>query len=142
MIDKQQLLFGELEDEGDGAKRSKYTGKIDAPIYEPKHDKPHLAALRDDMKTRRLMQEIDASGLREDEKEFLRAAAQRHTVFHYERIADYYAYSGPEMQRLMERSALVIIDFGAAIENGYVEVCERIRRQYMEEHCPDVNQDA
>lgn len=38
------------------------------------------------------------------------------------------------MQRLMERSALVIIDFNAAIENGFVRLCDEIKGQFLEEY--------
>jgi hypothetical protein len=58
----------------------------------------------------------------------------RHNVFNYEKIADYYSHASPEMQALMERSALVIIDFEKAIELGYVRLCDEIRQQYMEEY--------
>ncbi len=64
----------------------------------------------------------------------MRLAAYRHAVFNYEMAADYYAHATPEMQRLMERSALVIIDFDAAIENGFVRLCEDIKTQFMEEY--------
>ena len=46
-------------------------------------------------------------------------AAGRHTVFNYGLIAEYYAHASPEMQELMEKSALVIIDVDNAIANGY-----------------------
>jgi hypothetical protein len=134
-MSKQMLLFDECAAETCG----KYSKKIDAPVYEPRHEKPHLMTLCDATKTRRLIREIDASKLPEDEKEFLRAAAWRHTVFHYERIADFYAHSSPEMQRMMEESALVIIDFDAAIERGYVRLCEDIRLQYLEEYSSDAD---
>lgn len=35
---------------------------------------------------------------------------------------------------MMERSALVIIDFDKAIQNGYVRLCDDIRAQYMQEY--------
>jgi len=38
------------------------------------------------------------------------------------------------MQNLMERSALVIIDFEKAIQLGYVRLSDEIRTQYMEEY--------
>lgn len=120
----------DLSDDG----LDKYTATIKAPIYEPKNQKPHLLTLCDDTKTRGLIREIDDSNLSDDEKAFLRLAATRHSVFHYERIADYYAHSSPEMQRLMERSALVIIDFEKAIEGGFVRLCEEIEKQFMEEY--------
>ena len=69
-----------------------------------------------------------------EEKMFLIDAARRHNVFNYEKIADYYAHSGKEMQHLMERSGLVIIDFEKAIQYGYVKLCEEIRKQYLGEY--------
>ena len=80
------------------------------------------------------MQEIENSSLNYDEKMFLMDAARRHTIFNYEKIADYYANTSKEMQHLMERSALVIIDFDKAIEYGYVKMCDEIRKQYLEEY--------
>ena len=61
-------------------------------------------------------------------------AAYRHTKFNYKNIAEYYAQSSKEMQELMEDSALVIIDFNKAIENGYVKLSEEISNQYKTEH--------
>ena len=112
----------------------KYSTKIEAPIYEPKNQKPYLIELCDKSKTHRLMKEIEASSLPHDEKMFLMDAARRHNVFNYEKIADYYAHASKEMQHLMERSALVIIDFEKAIEYGYVKLCEEIKTQYLEEY--------
>jgi hypothetical protein len=60
--------------------------------------------------------------------EFLLKAAQRHRVFNYRNIAEYYAQASPEMQDLMEKSALVIIDYEDAIANGYVRLSERLKR--------------
>lgn len=117
----------------------KYSKKIEAPIYEPRHAKPHIMTLCDPTKTKALIREIDDSTLPEEEKEFLRRAAWRHAVFHYERIADYYAHATPKMQHLMEQSALVIIDFGAAIEQGFVKLCDDIREQYLEEYVENDN---
>ena len=128
---KQVNLFGsEFKDESE----KKYSTKIEAPIYEPKNIKPHLLELCNKEKTHRLIREIEASNLPHDEKLFLIDAARRHNVFNYEKIADYYAHATPEMQQLMERSALVIIDFDKAIQNGYVKICDEIRTQYLEEY--------
>lgn len=123
-------MFG-LEDV---SKDNKYTNKIQAPIYEPKNKKPHILELVDKSKTHRLIKEIEASSLSYEEKSFLLDAARRHNVFNYEKIADYYAHSSKEMQQLMERSALVIIDFEKAIEYGYVKLCDEIKKQYLEEY--------
>jgi hypothetical protein len=127
---KQTNLFGAPVKE----QESKYSTKIEAPIYEPKNKKPHVLELYDNQKTNRLINEIQQSEIPEDEKRFLIEAAKRHTVFNYERIADYYSHSSKEVQLLMERSALVIIDFEKAIQLGYVQLCEEIRNQYLEEY--------
>lgn len=132
-MNKQTLLFADCAAETD----QKYSMKIEAPVYEPSHEKPNVLMLCDDSKTRQLIRKIDESALPEFEKHFLRRAATRHSVFHYERIADYYAHATPEMQRLMEESALVIIDFDAAIERGFVRLCDDIRKQYLEEYDAD-----
>ncbi len=65
---------------------------------------------------------------------FLVDCARRHYVFNYEKIADYYAHSSKEMQQLMEKSALVIIDFEKAIQYGYVKLCDDIKKQYLEDY--------
>lgn len=127
---KQFNMFGILEDQGE----KKYTTKIDAPIYQPKNEKPHILELYDNQKTKRLIREIDQSSLPTEEKMFLVDAARRHTIFNYEKIADYYANSSKDMQHLMERSGLVIIDFEKAIEYGYVKICKDIKNQYLEEY--------
>lgn len=127
---KQYSLFGEETKPIE----QKYSTKIEAPIYEPKNSKPHLLELLDKSKTHRLINEIEKSNLSFDEKNFLVDAARRHNVFNYEKIADYYAHSTPEMQNLMERSGLVIIDFEKAIQLGYVKLCDEIKTQYLTEY--------
>lgn len=126
---KQFNLF-DIEKKDD----QKYTSKIEAPIYECKNKKPHILELYDTSKTNRLINEINATEIGEDEKKFLIQAAKRHTVFNYEKIADYYAHSSKEVQHLFERSALVIIDFEKAIEYGFVNLCDDIRKQHLEEY--------
>jgi hypothetical protein len=128
---KQFNMFGNLEPQKE---ERKYTTKIESPIYEPKNQKPHILELYDNQKTKRLIREIDQSSLPTEEKMFLVDAARRHTIFNYEKIADYYANASPEMQSLMEKSALVIIDFEKAIEYGYIKMCDDIRTQYLEEY--------
>ena len=129
---KQINLFGNEFKEDENEK--KYSSKIEAPIYEPKNVKPHILELVNKEKTHRLMREIDNSNLSIEEKTFLMDSARRHNVFNYEKIADYYANSNKEMQNLMEKSALVIIDFEKAIQLGYVKLCDEIRTQYLEEY--------
>lgn len=132
---KKFNLFGEeIINNEESLKDQKYTMKIDAPIYEPKNEQPDIFDLYQDGTTKALIYDINQSNVTPSEKNFLLKAAQRHTVFHYEKIADYYAHATPEMQRLMEKSALVIIDFNEAIELGYVKLCEEIKKQYLDEY--------
>lgn len=128
---KQANLFGE---EFSGKKESQYTSKIETPIYEPKNKKPHVLELYDDSKTRRLINEINSSNLDQDEKNFLIESAKRHTVFNYAKIADYYAHSNAEMQNLMEKSALVIIDFEKAFQLGFVQLALDTANNYFENY--------
>lgn len=108
-----------------------YTRKIEPPIYKPTMpEPPPVAGLMNETKTRELCDEIErATNLPEDVRAFLFAAAERHTVFHFSKIAEFYAHADRETQRLMERSALVIVDFGAAIENGFVKLSEAMMDQ-------------
>lgn len=125
-------MFGNEYQQDESEK--KYSSKIEAPIYEPKNQKPHIFELVDKSKTHRLIREIEQSSLPLEEKTFLIDAARRHNVFNYEKIADYYANSSKEMQNLMERSALVIIDFEKAIQLGYVRLCDEIKQQFLTEY--------
>lgn len=128
-LDVQGLLFP--EESGP----TKYTPAIGAPIYVPRGHQPALRNLVDTTASRRLEYALEgAAELTADERYFLRLAAQRHNVFHYERIADYYAHASTPMQREMERSALVIIDFGAAIERGFVRLSNEVRSLYLEDY--------
>lgn len=97
-----------------------YTAKIKAPIYEKTGKCPALAELICTNKQAELTADIEAADLPHHVREFLLAAASRHTVFHYRRIAEYYCHASPLVQGLMERSALVIIDFDKAVEGGFV----------------------
>ena len=119
------IIEGELSD--------KYSNKVDTPIYEPKNRCPHILELVNVEKTKRLIREIEASNITDEEKLFLIEAAHRHSIFDYAYIADYYAHATKEMQTLMEKSALVIIDFEKAIENGFVELNEKMKALYERE---------
>jgi hypothetical protein len=137
-ISVDDFNFGEIdfggEDQAEGKDvENPYTAKVEAPTYTPTGPKPDIAELADQGKCKELKKRIDASGLPEDEKQFLQLAASRHIVFDYQQIAEYYAHSNKEMQALMEESALVIIDFKQAVENGFVKLTDRIAGQFKED---------
>ena len=100
----------------------KYTTKRDIPQYEITGEKPLISELVNTEKARELKEEILSSNLPEDIRKFLICAAERHNEFNYTKIAEYYAHADKEVQELMEKSALVIIDFNDAIKNGYVKL--------------------
>lgn len=106
----------------------KYTAKVNIPQYLPTNEKPLISELFNDIKYKQLLSNIAKADISEEEKEFLRLAATRHIVFNYARIADYYAHSNKEVQKLMEESALVIIDINDAIANGYVKLSKNIEK--------------
>jgi hypothetical protein len=101
---------------------SLYTKKIKLPVYEPKIEKPKTEELFSNIKTNKLIEKIKKSNATKEEKDFLIMSAYRHLVFSYDKIAEFYAHSNKEVQGLMEDSALVIIDFNKAIENGFSEL--------------------
>lgn len=110
-----------------------HSKKISVPTYEPSGRKPELKELCDTAKRDELVAQIDAANIPSEIKSFLKLAAERHNVFNYEKIADFYAQADASVQELMERSALVIIDFNKAIENGFLRLSEELAKQYEDE---------
>lgn len=100
---------------------SKYTLKVEVPQYLPSAVCPDLSELLDTTKYYQLLHDIEKSHVSEQEKQFLRLSATRLIGFNFSLIADYYSHANKEMQELMEKQALVIIDIEDAIANGYVE---------------------
>lgn len=126
-IDMDAFGFGAVEEAVEEAfNDDKYTFTTNIPQYEIVGDCPELEECFDQEKATELIEEIEKSSVKEDEKAFLIEAAKRHTIFDYRKIAEYYAYATAEMQRLMERSALVIIDVNDAIANGYATLNQSV----------------
>jgi len=111
-----------------------YTAKVEAPIYEIKGDRPDEVDLFDTSKTDALINAINNADMPTEARSFMIAAAQRHTAFHYDKIAEYYAHAPPDVQTLMEDSALVIIDFNKAIEHGFVKLTNELAESYRQDH--------
>jgi len=117
----------------EGTLIEEYSQKIKSPIYEITRGKPLISELFNVEKTKRLIKEIEKSNVSEQIKDFLRYAAYRHIVFNYENIAEFYAHSDEEVQKLMEDSALVIIDFDKAIEDGFIKLSETLADKFLEQ---------
>lgn len=127
-IDMTQFGFDDIQ--LSGSDENPYTGKVNIPQYDPTGEHEAISDLVDTSKTDELIAEIEESELEENEKEFLKLAAQRHLAFNYKKIANYYADASPEMQEFMERSALVIIDYENAIANGYTRLNDSVKEMF------------
>ena len=109
-----------------GEEENPYTATVNIPQYEIVGDKPPLTELVDESRTNLLKKDIDAADIPKDVKEFLKKAADRHTVFNYKKVAEYYPHATETVQKLMEQSALVIIDVEDAIREGYIKFAATI----------------
>lgn len=121
-----------VEDSQGSSQESEYTQKIEAPVYEVKGHKPSLVDLVDLTKRNQLLQQIKAANLSKEESDFLIEAASRHSVFKFDLIAEYYAHSSKKVQELMENSAMVIIDYDKAVENGFTQI-----KAFIDENTPE-----
>lgn len=128
LADNKVAEFSQWDEEGEEEQDDTYTDKTNIPQFDITGDVPDLSELVDEEKTKELLEEIENSDLSYDEKQFLIKAAQRHLVFNYKKVAEYYAAASEEMQDLMEKSALVIIDYNDAIMNGYTKLSEKIQK--------------
>lgn len=130
ITDIDMSLFGfdgDITDEAAEELDETYSTKVKIPQYEITGECPDISELVDKSKTETLIEEIKASSVSDEEKAFLIDAAGRHNVFNYRNCAEYYAHASPEMQRLMEKSALVIVDVDDAIANGYATLSAAIK---------------
>lgn len=118
LVDKAER---ELEDAA-----NKYNTDIVVPQYQIVGERPAERELCDESKANELRERINATDLAPEVKQFLLTAATRHIVFDYRNIAEYYAHAPAQVQRLMEESALIIVDFNDAIRNGYIKLTQTI----------------
>ena len=73
----------------------------------------------------KLVQEINSdSTLSLEQKQLLKYLATRFITFRFDKIADYYTITTPNMQEWLERVRSVIVDTDSAIKNGYIRYKE------------------
>lgn len=135
--DIKDLGFETLQPPTDGSPedlKNAYTAAINVPQYEIVGEQPAPSELYDETKTKELRDEILKAELDPSLREFLLAAAGRHTVFNYRAIAEFYPHASATVQRLIEQSALVIIDFEDAVRNGYVRLADAIEALEQADH--------
>lgn len=104
----------------------KYTKKVSGLTYEPTGECPSLDELIDLKKTRELAGEILQADIPDDVKKFLVEASHRHAVFNYAKIAEYYCHAPATVQKLMEKSALVVVDIDDAIRYGFAQYSKKL----------------
>jgi len=109
------------DDSGD-----RYTDKIETPVYEPTGPKPDVSELYETERYQELREKVEQADVPDELRKFLRFAAQRHIVFDYENIAEYYAHGDAETQELMEALTLVIVDYEQAVEQGFIDFADSI----------------
>jgi hypothetical protein len=119
-----------------------YTNDSMIPQYEPSGPPPDIGELMDVRKTTELLDRIHEAKLPPEIADFLCEAARRHTVIDYRKVANYYAHAPAHVQRLMEDSALVIIDMDDAIARGYVRLREDMKAMFDEQYAQQRGEDA
>jgi hypothetical protein len=131
-IDETQLGFDadEIDDIlnslDDSESQVEYTDKVATPTYEPTQDEPPaISECYDTEHYETLLAAINNTSIAGEFKEFLRFAAQRHIVFDYENIAEYFAHQDQETQELMELLTLVIVDYDKALEQGFIKYVDK-----------------
>jgi ParB-like nuclease domain len=127
---RDSLDLGSLgfdEELKDDSEDNPYTAVINLPQYEITGEMPTVFELADSTKTDQLLDEINQIQLPSEIREFLCLGAYRHTVFNYRKIAEYYAHATPEVQELLEKSALVIIDINNAMRDGYINIAKTLK---------------
>lgn len=132
-------LLRDLEQSAPVPDVHEYTQAIVSPVYEPTMDAPPpVEALMDTAARDALLEGIQAAGDRipDDVAVFLACAADRHVRFDYQAIAEFYAHAPADVQRLMEASALIIIDYEQAVERGFVRLNAAIQDAFHEDY-PD-----
>ncbi len=111
---------------------SKYTRKVDIPIYEIKGEEPTINEMIDTSKADKLIEKINKLNIKKETKDFLIKTATRLYEFNYSNIAEFYCHQNKEVQEIMEELALVLIDLNKAVENGYVQLNEWIEKLFLE----------
>lgn len=111
-----------------------YTKKVGSLFYEPKGDCPSIEQMIDIGKTKELLEEINSTEMTDEYKRLLTIAAYRHIKYNYSKIAEFYCHAPANVQRLMEKSALVVIDLDDAIKMGFTVFNKKLEEL---RGCPD-----
>lgn len=112
----------------------KYTRKVNVPIYEIKGENPAISDMINTERADELIELIKSKNLHSDIEDFFIKTATRLYEYRYDNIAEFYAHQDKDVQEIMEKLALVIIDFDKAIENGYIQLNSFIEDIFLSEN--------
>lgn len=129
---------GDLPKQDEDINQNPYSNVLDSPIYQPTGACPSISDILDTEKTDSLLSEINSSSIPEDIKQMLRICSYRHTKINFSLMAEYYAHAPKEVQELMEKNALVIIDYNSAIEQGYAILRKELMKIYNNNKTEDI----
>lgn len=127
-----EIELDEANEFNESENNNAYTKEINIPQYEITGERPLLTDLVKEEKTNELIKDINKANIPQEIKDFLIKASYRHLAFNYQNIAEYYAHANKEVQCLMEKSALVIIDYEDAIKNGYIQIKSEVSKMIEE----------
>lgn len=97
------------------------------PQYKIKGENVDIEECFECGETNNLIKTINDSSVTEKEKILLIIGAYRRSILNYRKIAEYYVTKASgEMQALMEKMGLVIIDYDDAIANGFTTLTEEL----------------
>lgn len=106
---------------------TKYTTKLQIPQYNPSTKPPKIEDCIITTQVDKFLKDIQSMTISESEKKFLTLCAYRFYKYDYSKIADYYCLSASEqMQDMMERLAVIIVDYNNALKNGFVHLSKSI----------------
>lgn len=102
-----------------------YSSKLSLPVFEDNGNDVHLKECVNVDKYITLLQEIEsqykASKITSEEYKFLKLCSTRWIQFNYANVAQYFIHASPEMQKLLQRNTMVLIDVDDAFKNAVVK---------------------
>lgn len=121
---------------------AEYTKKLGIPQFEPTGKGADIKELVDARKSFQLSEEareaFETGKITEEEYDLLKLSASRWLKFDFDKIAEYYCTNAnKDMQELMEKHVLVLLDVNDALKAGVVncrEFVEELRQQWLAEH--------
>lgn len=130
--------------------KQKYTNYANGiPTFEPNDEDTTLADCVNVDKYVELLNEVEsaykANTISQDEYKFLKLAASRWLKFNYANVAQYFCKkASPEMQKLLQRSVMVLLDIDDAFKNEAVRAksyISSLQKEFIKNRTTDLSDD-